>query len=117
MRNFLGSEGEKLWDEEGNYKMREFSVFGFSFLVPFVGKKLTERREFCRRELAVVLSSMLTEQKNRPSKAKDDIKQNKQAKDDKEWPIFKSLRLKLEGSIYKSSEKWNETLIFIRFFL
>lgn len=88
--------GKELIDEEGNLLKEEIliPVVNYRLLVNYRGLKLTERRDACRQELMRVVAKMSSDQVI-ASREKPIDKQ--EISQDKEWAIFKKLRLKLEG--------------------
>lgn len=100
-------DGDKLIDQEGNYLKKEIKVpfMNQYFYMNYLGIKLTERREYCRKQLSEIVTK-LTDKIAAEDAKKLNVNEVAQSdeetsKNDKELRIFKALRLKLENSKFK----------------
>jgi hypothetical protein len=100
-------DGERLIDERGDWQAREwrvpFTSYGFvvdEWLVGGRGKRLADRREFCKRELLSAVARMIAAKKKMEEDASAAIQVPVELTgdyEDKEWPIFKKMASLLEG--------------------
>ncbi|RNA42640.1 39S ribosomal mitochondrial [Brachionus plicatilis] len=94
--------GHKLVDSNGNYlKQPVYLPFtNFFFYTNFMGIKLTDRREFCQKQLDLMITKLNAQMENDEQKSKKSelIKENDQTQPhgDEELKILKLIRLKLE---------------------
>ncbi len=105
--------GRELIDERGELLKHEVTIpfTEFSFLIDSYyinGLSLEQRRDMCKREFAVVVSNMLHEENKKalisiPSLPKQSI-DSEEPEEDKEWPVFKKIRLWLENSARSTAE-------------
>ena len=88
-------DGPKLIDHDGNYLVKIFKVPLTSFYIylPFYGRSLQDRKRMCEQELAKLVLKLTESQEN---KNKEHGSSNSKSNEDKEWSIFKRMRIFLE---------------------
>jgi hypothetical protein len=98
MRLFI-DDGRRLIDEEGNYLKKAITVplVNKTFYINYFGKKLTDRRAYCKAQLIESIHKYDdTSKLDLQNKSKEDDLKQKEI-ENKEWPIFKKLRILLEN--------------------
>lgn len=93
--------GERLIDPNGNYLVKIIYIPTFSsyyyFYVQNLNSTLTERRDKCKKELVKMIAELSLA--NEKKKEASEKQRNDQQDDNKEWPIFKKLRIMLESRL------------------
>jgi len=97
-------DGQKLIDVEGNYLVREFQLpfTNYYLYFPNYGMPLKDRKKLCESELArMVIKLTEAQEKMKKEEIQSVTKSDKQ--EDKEWAVFKKIRLFLEANKKKET--------------